>query len=188
MKKLLLSMVLGLGFANALPAATVLFDLIGKGGTGLLATNENGAVTNGGTGGEIGAGISLDDVSRILTVNVGWGSLNGFTNLSSAANNSHIHGPTTSGGTASYTQDAGVLFTLPRVSSTADGGSISTSVTLSAAQVTELMAGRYYINVHTVNNGGGEIRGNLVAVPEPSRTLLVFGGLGVIGWRRRRSS
>lgn len=185
MKKLLLSMVFCLGLSGSLPAATVLFDLIGKAGSGLLPGNENPSVT-GGTGGEIGGGIFFDDVSLLLTINVGWGIGNGFTNLTSTANNSHIHGPTVSGGTASFTENAGALFNLTRNDSSANAGFISTAVTLNSTQASDLMAGRYYINVHTVNNGGGEIRGNLVAVPEPSRALLMLGGLTATALRRRR--
>ncbi len=189
MRALLLTVtaMLVLTGANSVRAATILFDLQGKAGVGLLSGNENGAISGTpGTGGEIGAGVSYDDVTNILTVNVAWGSLNGFTDLSSAANNSHIHGPTSSGGTASFTQDAGVVFNLPRVSSTANGGSISTTVVLSATQENELLAGRYYINVHTGTNGGGEIRGNLVAVPEPSRMMVAGMGLLLAAFCRRR--
>ena len=142
-------------------AGVVAFNLLGRGGAGLLATNEPGTVI-GGTGGEIGAGITFDDVTRVLTLNVGWGSATGFTDLSSAVNNSHIHGPTTASGVAAFAQTAGVLINLPRLSNSASAGSIVTNVTLTAGQAVELLAGRYYVNVHTVNNGGGEVRGFLV--------------------------
>jgi hypothetical protein len=165
-------------------AAIINLDLLGKAGVGLLAGNENATVTGTpGSGGEFGQGIFFNDVTLQLTINVAWGSANGFLNLTSAANNSHIHGPTASGGTASFLQDASVLFNLPRTSDSASNGSIVTTVNLSSTQAAELLAGRYYINVHTANNGGGEIRGNIV-VPEPSGIALL--GLGIIGLARRR--
>lgn len=170
----------------ALPAsaAVLQFDLLGKGGSGLLTTNENGSVTGGGSGGEIGGGISYDDVANNLTINVGWGSGNGFADLTGAANGSHIHGPTASTGAAAFNENASVLFNLTRNDSSAAGGFISTVVNLSTVQETELLGGRYYINIHTGTNGGGEIRGNLVLVPEPS--ALVLGALGLPMLLRRR--
>ncbi len=188
MKSLLLTLAAATALLTA-PAqsATLAFNLLGTGGVGLLSTNENGAIAGiPGTGGEFGSGITYDDVTNILTVNVAWGSLNGFINLSSDANNSHIHGPTVSGGVASFTQNASVLFNLPRVSSAANGGSIATTVALDAGQEVDLLAGKYYVNIHTGTNGGGEIRGNIVLVPEPSHAILGLVGLALFGARRRR--
>jgi hypothetical protein len=174
-----------LAFALSAHAAIINLDLLGKAGAGLLAGNENGTILGTpGSGGEIGAGIFLNDVTLQLTVNVGWGSGNGFLNLTSNANNSHIHGPTAASGAGAFTQDANVLFNLPRVSDSLSNGSISTTVTLTPTQVTELLAGRYYVNVHTGTNGGGEIRGNIV-VPEPSNLALISLG-GFFLARRRR--
>ncbi len=161
MKFIKLLALLACAFVTSASAGVVQFNLLGRGGAGLLATNEPGAII-GGTGGEIGAGITFDDVTRVLSINVGWGSANGFSNLSSAANNSHIHGPTAGSGIAAFSQTAGVLINLPRLSNSASAGSIVTNVTLTAGQAVELLAGRYYVNVHTVNNGGGEARGFLV--------------------------
>jgi hypothetical protein len=39
---------------------------------------------------------------------------------------------------------------------------IKGSATLTDAQISDLEAGRTYINLHTANNKGGEIRGQLV--------------------------
>jgi hypothetical protein len=170
--------------------AIVSLDLLGKGGTGLLPGNENSSVLGvPGRGGERSAGILFNDSTRILTIDIGWGSGNGFTDLTSAATAGHIHGPTTSGGTASFTQDAGVLITLdtlPGWNSSRTNGGLTGTVTLTATQATDLLAGKYYINVHTSTNGGGEIRGNLVVVPEPTAAGLAVAGLGASALRRRR--
>lgn len=172
-----------LAFTLSANAAIINLDLLGKAGAGLLSGNENGTIAGTpGTGGEFGQGIFFNDVTLQLTINVAWGSGNGFMDLSSAANNSHIHGPTLSGGVGSFTQNADVLFNLPRVSSSASNGSIATTLNLNATQATELLAGRYYINIHTGTNGGGEIRGNIV--PEPSSVALL--SLGVLVLMRRR--
>jgi len=146
----------------------VQFDLIGTAGSGLLFGNEP-AVASGGTGGEVGAGISFDPGTNILTLNVGWGSSQGFTDLSSSSNNSHIHGPTAANNGSGFTQTAGVLFNLSRSSNAVTGGTFTTTlVTLTAGQATDLNNGKYYINIHTVNNGGGELRGFLVPVSTTS--------------------
>ncbi len=193
MKKLLLSLLISLLTVHAQAAIIGVYDLRGTAGFGLLPGNEPGAIV-GGTGGEIGAGISLDDnndadpATNFLTVNVGWGSSQGFTDLSSASNNFHIHGPTAANNGSGFTQTAGVLFPLTRSSSLATGGTNTTApISLSAAQVTQLNNGQFYVNLHTVNNGGGELRGFIVpAVPEPGTvSLLGLGALAFVARRRR---
>jgi hypothetical protein len=176
----------------AASAATFQYDLTGVAGPGLRPGNEPGSIT-GGTGGEIGAGIFLDDLGDVdintnsLNINVGWGSSQGFTDLSSAATNSHIHGPTASINGSGFTQTAGVLFTLTRSSNAVTGGTFTNSpLSLTAAQVTALNEGRYYINIHTTNNGGGELRGFIVAVPEPSRVMFALIGFSLVVLRRKR--
>src|SRR5262245_28045335 len=59
------------------------------------------------------------------------------------------------------------------------------NVTTLAAQLPNLLAGRSYINFHTTQYPGGEIRGFLV--PEPATlTLLGLGFLGIAGYARTR--
>jgi hypothetical protein len=186
--KILAVMVLAATLASA-QAATTQFDLFGRAGGGLLAGNETGTIT-GGSGGELGTGIFFDDITRILTINVGWGSGNGFTDLTGIATLGHIHGPTTSGGTASYTQTASPRYDLgglPGFNSSASSGGFNGTVTINSGDVSALFNGQFYLNFHTSVNGGGEIRGNLVPVPEPSTyALLGIGALGLLGWMRRR--
>ncbi|HKS85801.1 MAG TPA: CHRD domain-containing protein [Pseudolabrys sp.] len=43
----------------------------------------------------------------------------------------------------------------------ADKGTFEGSATLTDAQATDLMAGKWYVNVHTATNKAGEIRGQL---------------------------
>lgn len=71
---------------------------------------------------------------------------------------------------------------------TANGGTVASA---EAALVAGLDAQKAYWNVHTTSRPGGEIRGFLQAVPEPSTVAL--GGLGALslagyGLRRRRAA
>lgn len=152
----------------------------------MLGGNENPAIVGGGVGGEVGAGISFNDITKDLTINVGWGVLDGFSaNLTGNATAMHIHnstGFTTNGGVAI---DLGIL---GGFSNLANGGGFNGVINLNATNEARLLAGTLYINVHTTTNGGGEIRGNIVAVPEPSKATLGLLGFSLIALQRKRRS
>jgi hypothetical protein len=77
-----------------------------------------------------------------------------FTGLSGPATAAHIHGPAAAG------VNAGVVvpFDPPKAAS----GEIKGSKALTDDQIADLKAGKYYANIHTDANKGGEIRGQLV--------------------------
>lgn len=69
--------------------------------------------------------------------------------------------------------NGGVLFPFPL------GSPVSFSQTLTDAQIDELRSGLWYINVHSATYPGGEIRGQLLPVPEPSTYAL--GAVALLG-------
>lgn len=57
------------------------------------------------------------------------------------------------------------------------------------AQLPNILSGNSYMNFHTVQFGGGEIRGTLQQVPEPSAILLLIAGIaGTFGLVRQKIS
>jgi len=169
-------------------ASAVIHDisLLGRSGPGMRFDNENPTASGSGTGGEIAPGIIYNDVTDLLTINVGWGSGKGFTDLTGSVIAAHIH----QASSPAFTDSGGVIISLDGATpgfnnSGTNGGWTNTQVTLTAAQETQLFLGTLYLNAHTNANGGGEIRGNMI-VPEPaSTTLLLCGGAGLLLRRKR---
>ena len=87
---------------------------------------------------------TYDPATHTLTYNV---TYEGLTGPAVAA---HIHGPADPGANG------------PPVVPFANAASpITGTATLTDAQAAELAAGKYYVNVHTAANKGGEIRGQI---------------------------
>src|SRR5262245_15336807 len=118
----------------------------------------------------IGFGTFTLNANNTITYNVTYSGLIGDWTAS------HIHGSATS----FPGSDAGVLFGLNNTPTTTRAGTLSgTTAALTATQLGWLSAGTLYANIHSVAWSGGEIRGQLVLVPEPSTWALM--GLGVVG-------
>lgn len=66
---------------------------------------------------------------------------------------------------------------------TANGGTLAGAF---AALAGGLDGGRAYLNIHSSSFPGGEIRGFLQPVPEPSTWALLIAGLGAVVWVGRR--
>src|SRR6185503_16837467 len=75
-----------------------------------------------------------------------------YYGLSGPATAAHFHGPAASGA------NAGVVVPI----GTNPANPTSGSVTLTDAQIKDLEAGKWYANVHTEANKGGEIRGQMM--------------------------
>ena len=74
-----------------------------------------------------------------------------YSGLSGPATAAHFHGPAEPG------KNAGVAVAIPNAGTSPVEG----SATLTDAQAADLVAGKYYVNVHTAANPGGEIRGQV---------------------------
>jgi hypothetical protein len=110
-----------------------------------------------------------------------WSVTNGvFSDLTASANNAHIHGPAAAG-----SGPAGVI--APLTFDPATSGTWGGSGTFTAAQMADLQNSLYYVNIHSGNFPGGEIRGQLLLVPEPSPVALVGLGLALLAVGRRRT-
>ena len=77
-----------------------------------------------------------------------------YSNLTGPATAAHLHGPAVPG------QNAGVVVPFP-VTATPMPAPINGSATLTNAQAADLLAGRWYANIHTQQFPNGEIRGQV---------------------------
>lgn len=112
--------------------------------TQLRAANEV-PPNNSGASGSVDA--VLDKNTNLLRWKVNYSGLTG------AATVAHFHGP------AAIGANAGVVLPWPGpIHSPMDG-----SATLSPAQAADLLAGRWYANIHTAAHPGGEVRGQMTA-------------------------
>ena len=112
----------------------------------LLGTNEVPPVSSTGSG-KVEATVNTQTMVMSYTVT--------YAGLSGAATAGHFPGPAAMG------VNAGVA--LPLSGSLASP--IKGEATLTAAQMAQLMAGLWYVNLHTAANPGGEIRGQVTVKP-----------------------
>ena len=132
-------------FALVLFVATstaITFDVSLDSSQEVPAPNLNGASPSG------TASLEVNTITGAVTVD---GSYSGTTSDVMAA---HLHGLAAPG------QTAGVIFGL-NVSG-GMSGTLTGSSTLSSDDLSGLLAGQTYLNVHTADNGPGEIRGQVV--------------------------
>jgi|ERR1700722_4167187 hypothetical protein len=133
-KTLLATLALGIAFAGPAFAEKMKATLDGKSETPPNASAATGT-----------ADIDYDAASKKLTWKL---TYSGLTGPATAA---HFHGPAEPG------KNAGVAVAIPNATTSPNEG----SATLTDAQAADLLAGKYYVNVHTAANPGGEIRGQV---------------------------
>ena len=135
-KTLLATLALGTAVILAGPASAEKYKVT------LDGKSEVPANTSAGTG---SADVDYDAATKKLT----WKLT--YSGLSGPATAAHFHGPAEAG------KNAGVAVAIPNATSSPVEG----SATLTDAQAADLVAGKYYINIHTAANPGGEIRGQV---------------------------
>lgn len=127
--------------ASILCASPALADMVKMKAT-LDGAQQNPPVT---TKGEGTAALVFDTATKRLS----WAIK--YSGLSGPATAGHIHGPAAKG------ENAGVVVPFKGAPKSPFKG----SATLTDAQAADLMAGKYYVNIHTAANKDGEIRGQI---------------------------
>ena len=88
---------------------------------------------------------TFDTTSKLLTYTITYKDLTG------SVLGAHFHGPVEAG------KNAGIVLPFKTVQSPIQG-----SATLTDQQAADLLAGKWYANVHTAANPGGELRGQMM--------------------------
>lgn len=122
--------------AGAAQAETVKFMATLSGASEVPANTETGKGM---------AMATLDTVSKAFTYDV---TYSGLTGPATAA---HFHGPALPGANAG-----------PTVPLSPAASPIKGTATLTDAQIADLMAGKWYVNVHSMAHPGGELRGQVM--------------------------
>lgn len=94
---------------------------------------------------------TYNETTNTLNYTITW------TGLSGPPTAAHFHGP------ADRNTAAGVVIPIQLPANATESGSVTGTATLTDQQETELLNEQWYYNIHTGQNPGGEIRGQVVA-------------------------
>lgn len=125
-------------------------SLIKKATIQLSGAQEVPAVSTTGTG---TAEISYDPSMKMITYKITWQ----LGSASATNTNMHFHGSDTGSDTVS----SGVALAITGFSTGNNGTLSGMTVALSNAQEAQLLAGKWYVNIHSSTYGSGELRGNI---------------------------
>jgi hypothetical protein len=143
MKTIMRSGVVGVGLVALCAFAPAAFAEMQNYTATLNAATEVPPNQSGGTG---TLGATYDTATHKLTYSVFYDKLTG------PATAAHFHGPAAAG------TNAGVVVPVANMTASPLKG----EATLTDAQAADLAAGKWYFNIHTAANKGGEIRGQVV--------------------------
>jgi hypothetical protein len=190
-------------FVISTPAAIFEFDL---GPQGMNGANERPTpLITSATGGELTPlfadepGISYDSANHQLFLNFGWGSVLGYQDLVGTFLSARILGP------ADEDSEGSMIYNITPLANTITQNGASGGVFQKGLQLVEnpngtgytfeqqeaqLFSRKWYINITSSFAPGGEIRGQLVAVPEP-QSYVLLGSIALLGfgcYRRFKAS
>lgn len=126
-----------------LPGEKITYNISGA----ASGSQEVPAVTTAATGSITG---TYNKNTNVLNFTITW------SGLSANIVGMHFHGPAVAG------ENASVAIGITGAPTTTSGTHTG-SVTLTDAHETDLLAGRWYYNIHTSTNANGEIRGQITA-------------------------
>jgi hypothetical protein len=129
-----------LGLASVALAAPVSFSVPLTGAQEVPAVQTAGSST---------ANLTYDAATKDMTWSIS------YKDLSGPATMAHFHGPAAAG------SNAGVQIWLSKHGNEPVPNPITGHATLTDAQATQLAAGQWYVNIHTKNHPGGEVRGQV---------------------------
>lgn len=125
-------------------------SLIKKVTVQLSGAQEVPAVTTTGSG---TAEIEYDPTTKIITYKLTWQ----LGNAAATTTNMHFHGSET--GTDAVS--SGVAIGITGFPTGSSGTYSGMTVALTDVQATQLLAGKWYVNIHSSTVGSGELRGNI---------------------------
>lgn len=125
-------------------------DLTKKATITLSGAQEVPAVTSTGTG---TGQIVFDPTTKVVTYNFSWQ----LGSATATVTNMHFHGADD----GSDIKSSGVAIGITGFPTTAMGKMSGQTVALTDVQVSQLLAGKWYLNIHSSTVPGGELRGNI---------------------------
>ena len=142
----LLATILGLGACGSMKPMMPMMSSSSAMMTRLSGASEVPPTTSSGSG-TVEANLNKQTNELSWTVT--------YSGLSGPATGAHFHGPAMAGANAGVVVPITGSLTSP----------IRGAASLTAAQAADLMAGKWYVNLHTAANPNGEIRGQLPTRP-----------------------